>query len=456
MKAQNARGTRDFSPNDVKKRNYIIDTIKKHYELFGYLPIETPAIENLSTLTGKYGEEGDQLLFKVLNSRLHEHKDKKLLLEEFSKTLEKPYNSEYITERALRYDLTVPFARYVSQYRHQITFPFKRYQIQPVWRADKPQKGRYREFVQCDADAIGTTSLLMEVELIQLINNVFTDLKLPVTLKINHRKIISGILEYIQASHLFNELVILIDKLDKFGMSEIQSLMSESGLSENQIQTLFSIFTLNGTFSEKLNHLKTLHNSTLQKGIDEIDYILSFYKQNLLHINIELDLSLARGLNYYTGTIFEAKANVGGLSSSILGGGRYDDLTSIFDLPNVSGVGISFGIDRIYDVMNEARLFPKELENISPAKILLTYTDENYMPYIFQIAQQLRQNNISTEVYHQKDKIKKYLDYADRKHFSYLGIIGENEFNKQVISIKNMQTKEQQEYTLQQTIELLK
>lgn len=456
MKAQNTRGTRDFSPIEVKKRNYIIDIIRKHYERYGYLPIETPAIENLSTLTGKYGEEGDQLLFKILNSRLHEHKDKKLLLEEFSKMLEKPYNSEYITERALRYDLTVPFARYVAQYRHQITFPFKRYQIQPVWRADKPQKGRYREFVQCDADVIGTPSLVMEIELIQLINDVFTELQLPVTLKINHRKIITGIIEYIGASHLFNELVVLIDKLDKSEMSEIQSEMSKLGLQQQQIHALFSILTLPENTQEKIKYLKNIDNSTIQKGINEIDYILSFYKQNLLNINIELDFNLARGLNYYTGTIFEAKAHIGGLSSSILGGGRYDDLTGIFDFPDVSGVGISFGIDRIYDVMNDANLFPKELENISPAKILLIYMEEYHLPYVFQIAQQLRKKDIATEIYHQKDKMKKCLDYANKKHFPYVGIIGDNEKNKQVVSIKNMHTGEQQEFTIPQIIDLIK
>lgn len=460
MKAQNARGTRDFSPVEVKKRNYIIDTIKKYYELYGYLPIETPAIENLSTLTGKYGEEGDQLLFKILNSRLHEHKNKSLLLEEFSKMLEKPYNSEHITERALRYDLTVPFARYVSQYRHQITFPFKRYQIQPVWRADKPQKGRYREFVQCDADAIGTSSLLMEVELIQLIHDVFTELKLPVTLKINNRKILSGIIEYIEASHLSNDIIVLIDKLDKVEASQIKSEMLSIGLNNEQINKLFEVITLKSNAFELIEKLKKIDNSQLQKGIDEIYYVLSFHKQNLLspekYFNIELDITLARGLNYYTGIIFEVKSNIGELKSSILGGGRYDDLTGIFDFPGISGVGISFGIDRIFDVMEEAQLFPDYLNNISPAKILLIYMDEKFLPYTFDIAHQLRINNISVEIYHQKDKMKKCFDYADKKHFEFVGIIGESEVEKNIISLKNLISGEQKEIRTNDVIELLK
>ncbi|RME16321.1 MAG: histidine--tRNA ligase, partial [Bacteroidetes bacterium] len=272
MKAQNARGTRDFSPIEVKKRNFIIDTIKKQYELYGYLPIETPAIENLSTLTGKYGEEGDQLIFKILNSRLHESKNKDLLIEEFHKMLEKPYHSEHITERALRYDLTVPFARYVSQYRHQITFPFKRYQIQPVWRADKPQKGRYREFVQCDADVIGTRSLLMEVELIELIRNVFADLKLPVILKVNNRKILSGIIDNIGANEKFVQIVMLIDKLDKTDANSIKQEMKTIGLSEYQMDKIFDILSGSKDNFEMLEYLKSIDNPILQEGINEIDY----------------------------------------------------------------------------------------------------------------------------------------------------------------------------------------
>ncbi|GAB4204151.1 MAG: histidine--tRNA ligase [Bacteroidia bacterium] len=460
MKAQNARGTRDFSPAEVKKRSYIIDTIKKQYELYGYLPIETPAIEKLSTLTGKYGEEGDQLLFKILNSRLHESKNKEVLREEFNKMLEKPYHSEYITERALRYDLTVPFARYVSQYRHQITFPFKRYQIQPVWRADKPQKGRYREFVQCDADAIGTNSLLMEIELIQLIQNVFVDLKLPVILKINNRKILSGIIDYIGANDKFVEIVTLIDKLDKAEADVIKDEMQMIGLSEHQIEKIFDILSLKKDNFEILERLRSIDNSILQKGIDEIYYVLNFYRQNLSGIEqknfeLKLDITLARGLNYYTGIIFEAKANAGNFQPSILGGGRYDDLTGIFDLPNVSGVGISFGIDRIYDVMEEAGLFPSYLNNISPAKILLIYMEETYLPYVFEIAHQLRQSDISVEIYHQKDKLKKCFDYAHKKSFPYVGIVGESEASQRMVALKNMQSGEQQTLSLQQIIQTL-
>ncbi|HPQ07699.1 MAG TPA: histidine--tRNA ligase [Bacteroidia bacterium] len=456
MKAQTARGTRDFSPIEVKKRNYIIETIKRYFELYGYQPIETPAIENLSTLTGKYGEEGDQLLFKILNSRLHESKNKDLLLSEFSKMLEKPYNSEHITERALRYDLTVPFARYVAQYRHTITFPFKRYQIQPVWRADKPQKGRYREFVQCDADVIGTSSLLMEVELIQLINDVFSSLKIPVTLKINNRKIIAGIIESIGASEYFNELVVLIDKLDKADVDTVKSEMLKLGLNENQINKLFDYILLKNDNFEKLESLKSIDNTTLQKGIDEIYYILNFYRQNLLNIKLDFDVTLARGLNYYTGCIFEAKANVGNLSSSILGGGRYDDLTGIFDFPGVSGVGISFGIDRIYDVMSEANLFPEHLNNFPPAKVLLVFMDEAQITYAFQIAQLLRKDYISAEVYHQKDKLKKCFEYASKKGFQYVGIIGEQEQQNKSIALKDITCGQQENLDLSQLIEKLK
>jgi len=456
MKAQNARGTRDFSPIEVKKRNYIIETIKKYFELYGYQPIETPAIENLSTLTGKYGEEGDQLLFKILNSRLHESKNKELLLSEFSKILEKPYNSEHITERALRYDLTVPFARYVAQYRHTITFPFKRYQIQPVWRADKPQKGRYREFIQCDADVIGTSSLLMEVELIQLINDVFSSLKIPVTLKINNRKIIAGIIESIGASEYFNELVVLIDKLDKVDVETVKAEMLKLGLNENQVNKLFDYILLKNDNFEKLESLKSIDNTTLQKGIDEIYYILNFYRQNLLSIKLDFDVTLARGLNYYTGCIFEAKANVGNLSSSILGGGRYDDLTGIFDFPGVSGVGISFGIDRIYDVMSEANLFPEHLNNFPPAKVLLVFMEEAQIPYAFEIAQLLRNNNISAEVYHQKDKLKKCFEYASKKGFQYVGIIGEQEQQNKTIALKDITIGQQENLHLSQLVEKLK
>ncbi|MCX7728536.1 MAG: histidine--tRNA ligase, partial [Bacteroidia bacterium] len=349
---------------------------------------------------------------------------------------------------------------FVSQYRHQITFPFKRYQIQPVWRADKPQKGRYREFLQCDADAIGTSSLLMEVELIQLIQDVFTELQLPAILKINHRQIIAGIIEYIEATHLFNQIVVLIDKLDKVELQKIQNEMRDIGLSQVQIEKLFSILSKKENTPDILNHLKSIHNTTLQKGIDEIDYVLSLYKQNLStnneHFQVELDLSLARGLNYYTGMIFEAKANIGQLKSSILGGGRYDDLTGIFDLPNVSGVGISFGIDRIYDVMEEANLFPPQFNNISPAKILLAFMDESYLNYTLQVAHLLRKNGISAEVYHQKEKLKKCFEYADKKHFQYIGIIGENEVTAQAITIKNLVSGEQQAMTVEQVINTLK
>ncbi len=457
MKAQNARGTRDFSPSEVKKRKYITDIVARYFELYGFLPIETPAIENLFTLAGKYGEEGDQLIFKILNSRLHESKNKNLLRQEFEKILEKSYSSEHITERALRYDLTVPFARYVAQYRHQITFPFKRYQIQPVWRADKPQKGRYREFVQCDADIIGTNSLLMEVELIKLIDDVFSELQLPVTLKINHRKIISGIIEeYIKTpDELLTPIVALIDKLDKVEEDIIKKELSQINLPPQKIEQLFEVLNISGNNFEKLEILKTIDSPLLKKGIDEIYYVLNFYRQNLLNMRLELDIKLARGLNYYTGIIFEAKSNIGNLSSSILGGGRYDDLTGIFDLPNVSGVGISFGIDRIYDVMEESHLFPTNFPISYPAQVLLAYLDEKYLKYVLEIAQKLRKAYISTDIYHQVDKMRKIMDYANKKAYLYVGIIGDEEFNNQSISLKDMYSGHQEVLSIEKIIEKL-
>lgn len=457
MKAQNARGTRDFSPVEVRKRNYIIHTIRTCFERYGFVPIETPAIENLSTLTGKYGEEGDQLLFKILNSRLNESKEKDKLRAEFEKMLEKPYNSEFITERALRYDLTVPFARYVSQYRHTITFPFKRYQIQPVWRADKPQKGRYREFVQCDADIVGTSSLLMEVELILLINEVFSELKLPVVLKINHRKILSGIIHYAGCDSWANEIIVWIDKLEKIGIDNVKKGLSGLGIEEKKINTLFECLLVKGTNQEKLNQLKTIAQSDIQKAVEDLEKVLGLIPQNELGIQLEWDLSLARGLNYYTGLIFEAKAQAGSLSASILGGGRYDDLTSIFDLPGVSGVGISFGIDRIYDVMEELALFPSHLYSASPADVLIVYFDSAsaVLSYALKIAQTLRKENIRVEVYHQPDKMKKMLEYANKKQFKYVVIVGEEEWKQNKLSLKSMENGEQVVLEVDELIERL-
>ncbi|GIV26334.1 MAG: histidine--tRNA ligase [Bacteroidia bacterium] len=457
MKAQNARGTRDFSPVEVKKRSYIINTIRKYFELYGFLPIETPAIENLSTLTGKYGEEGDQLLFKILNSRLHESKEKDKLRVEFEKMLEKPYNSELITERALRYDLTVPFARYVSQYRHTITFPFKRYQIQPVWRADRPQKGRYREFVQCDADVVGTDSVLMEVELISLINDAFSELRLPVVLKFNHRKILSGIINYAECEHLANEIIVWIDKIEKIGVEEVKKGISSLGVEEDKLERLFECLLVKGNSFEKVNQLKRIENRDIHKAIEDIEKVLNVVDEKDLNIEIEWDIKLARGLNYYTGLIFEAKAQAGSLTASILGGGRYDDLTSIFDLPGVSGVGISFGIDRIYDVMDELKLFPEEFNSLSPADVLIVYFEEKkeVLSYIFKLARMLRKENIRVEIYHKAEKMKKMMEYANKKQFKYVVIVGEDEMKQNKVSLKLMENGEQFILKIGEVIEYL-
>lgn len=485
MKAQNARGTRDFSPAEVKRRNYIINTIKKHFERYGFVPIETPAIENLSTLTGKYGEEGDQLLFKILNSRLYESKNKEQLKVEFERMLEKPYNSELITERALRYDLTVPFARYVSQNRHNIVFPFRRYQIQPVWRADKPQKGRYREFTQCDADIIGTDSLLMEAELITLINDVFAEL-IPkgvflegypsVELHINHRKILQGIAEWFGVSDRFYEFTTILDKLDKISENEVKELLQNHlNIPSNKVNDFFEMLNdYNNQRIKKIelgvnpniantemwknladNLLHIANSYALKKGIDEMNRVLELIDINGLEIVLKPNIKLARGLNYYTGMIFEAKTVASEpsspvLTSSILGGGRYDNLTGIFDLPGISGVGISFGIDRIYDIMEFLDLFKES--SYTSADVLLVYLDEASQRTSLRMADALRKKEIRVEVYHQPDRLKKVMEYANKKGFPYVGIIGEQERKENTISLKNMQTGEQKSITINELI----
>jgi len=480
MKAQNARGTRDFSPEEVKKRNFIIQTIQKHFERYGFLPIETPAIENLSTLTGKYGEEGDQLLFKILNSRLHESKNKDVLKQEFEKMLEKPYNSELITERALRYDLTVPFARYVSQYRHTITFPFKRYQIQPVWRADRPQKGRYREFVQCDADVVGTNSLLMEIELVSLINDVFEELfpKETIVLKLNNRKILQGIAEWMKVSDHFYSFVGIIDRLDKIDYSEFEKFLKNelNNINAQNIDAFIEII-INYKIREKkanttreyiqnwFEFMQDCYKNLLSGYIhpeqqDEMLILLDGIDIEDLSIILQPDISLARGLNYYTGMIFEAKvlqskfgAEV--ISSSILGGGRYDNLTGIFDFPGVSGVGISFGIDRIYDVMEALHLFDDKKLNIYPAEILLVYLSNEDEKYCLSMAKRLRKQGIRVDIYHQVDKLKKVMEYADKKKYPYVGIVGEEERINGLVSLKNMQTKQQEKISFENLVQQL-
>lgn len=457
MKPSIPRGTRDFGPAEMQKRNYIFSIIKKNFELFGYQPLETPAMENITTLTGKYGEEGDQLIFKILNSRIHEHKDKNKLRAEFEKSLESAYNTEDLTERALRYDLTVPFARYVVMNQHQLAFPFKRYQIQPVWRADKPQKGRYREFYQCDADIIGSDSLVNELDLISLIDISFSQLNIPVLLKFNNRKILTAIAEVVNEKEKIVDITVAIDKLDKIGKDGVVKELQEKGINASAIEKLTPLFDFKGDNNEKVNTLKKFvgENETGKKGIEEIEYLLNRSKTS--HLKIELDITLARGLNYYTGTIFEVKANAGTFTPSILGGGRYDDLTGIFGLPNMSGVGISFGIDRIFDVMEELNMYPETVSKVSSTKILFAHFDESNRDHCMNLATELRKNLISCEVYPDvTKKVAKQFDYANKKNIPFVCVVGSNEMEKKRYNLKNMISGTQEELSLEEIINKLK
>jgi histidyl-tRNA synthetase len=459
MKPSIPKGTRDFGTAEMQKRQYIFNIVKTNFQLFGYSPIETPCMENITTLTGKYGEEGDQLIFKVLNSRIHESAKKEELKKEFELSLEKARNSELLTEKALRYDLTVPFARYVVMNHHTLTYPFKRYQIQPVWRADKPQKGRYREFYQCDADVIGSNSLVNELELIAMMDKSFSELQIPVLVKFNNRKILSGIAELLNASDKIIDITVAIDKLDKIGKEGVTKELREKGLSEEAIQQLEPIIDLKGTNAEKVTTLKTVLASSEigQKGIAEIEYILnSLNTLDIKHITIELDITLARGLNYYTGTIFEAKANAGTFTPSILGGGRYDDLTGIFGLKGLSGVGISFGIDRIYDVMEELKLFPENVNKISTTKLVFANFGEAEQMHCITLANKLRANGINTEVYPEPAKMKKQFEYADKKQIPFVGVVGSNEMANNTIMLKNMSDGKQEEVTFEALVNALK
>lgn len=459
MKPGIPSGTRDFSPVEMQKRNYIFDTIKKYFHLYGFEQIETPAMENLSTLTGKYGEEGDQLLFKILNSRMYDSKEKEKLRNEFELNLEKSYNSKTLTERALRYDLTVPFARYVVMHQNDITFPFKRYQIQPVWRADKPQKGRYREFFQCDADMIGSNSLVNEVDLVKLMDDVYTDLKLDTTIKINNRKILSGIAEIIGEADKIIDITVAIDKLDKIGVDNVIKELSEKGLSEEAIEKLKPVFEINGSNEEKLVMLENILSASEigMKGISEIAIVLDAIGElGLSSAVLEVDITLARGLNYYTGAIFEVKANAGSLSSSITGGGRYDDLTGIFGLKNMSGVGISFGIDRIFDVMNDAGLFPESIYQSTSVKLMFVNFGEAEQNYLLPFVAQLRKQTIQCELYPDQAKLKKQFDYADKKKIPFVCIVGSEEMNNKTFKLKNMQSGEQSDLNLEGLIKAVK
>lgn len=462
MKPSIPRGTRDFSPSDMQKRNYILNCIRKNFELFGFQQIETPAMEDISTLTGKYGDEGDQLIFKILNSRIHESKNKDVMRKEFELSLQSSRNSEELTEKALRYDLTVPFARYVVMNQNEITFPFRRYQIQPVWRADRPQKGRYREFYQCDADMIGSNSLTNELELISLIDKSFSELKVPVVLKINNRKVLSGIAEIIGAPEKIIDVTVAIDKLDKIGIDGVNKELREKGISEEAITKLqpfinFSVVDFDENHLPMFKQFFEGKSEVGMKGYEELNEILKGLKSQISNLKLELDITLARGLNYYTGTIFEVKADAGTFTPSILGGGRYDDLTGIFGLPNMSGVGISFGIDRIYDVMEELNLFPENISKAPSSTLLFTHFDEASQSHCLQLATELRKQNISCEVYPDiTKKIGKQFDYANKKNIPFVCTVGSNEMEKQVYAVKNMSSGDKRELSLQDMINYLK
>ncbi|MBN8693292.1 MAG: histidine--tRNA ligase [Bacteroidetes bacterium] len=471
----------------MQKRNYIFSVIKKNFELFGYQPLETPAMENLSTLMGKYGDEGDKLIFKILDSgnylgniptdnaieifRTLSKEDQEKVHSVFEqegndvsgveiKNLPEKYSNsiiKYITEKALRYDLTVPFARYVVMNQHNITFPFKRYQIQPVWRADKPQKGRYREFYQCDADIIGSDSLVNELDLISLIDISFSQLNIPVLLKFNNRKILTAIAEVVNEKEKIVDITVAIDKLDKIGTDGVVKELQGKGINQAAIEKLSPLFDFKGDNNDKVNTLKKFvgENETGKKGIEEIEYLLKNAKAS--HVKIELDITLARGLNYYTGTIFEVKANAGTFTPSILGGGRYDDLTGIFGLPNMSGVGISFGIDRIYDVMEELNLYPESVSKVSSTKLLFAHFDESNRDHCMQLASELRKNLVSCEVYPDvTKKVAKQFDYANKKSIPFVCVVGSNEMEKKRYNLKNMVSGTQEELSLDEIINKLK
>ena len=444
------KGTRDFGPVEMAKRNYIFNTIREVYALYGFQQIETPAMETLQTLMGKYGEEGDKLLFKVLNSGdfLSKVPDQELLERNANHLAAK------LCEKGLRYDLTVPFARYVVMHRDELQLPFKRYQIQPVWRADRPQKGRYREFYQCDADIVGSDSLLNEVELMQIVDTVFTRFGIRVQIKINNRKILSGIAEVIGAADKIVEITVAIDKLDKIGIDNVNAELREDGLSEEQISKLQPIISLSGTNEEKLKTIAQVlaSSETGVKGVEETRYILNHLDAVGLQNEIQLDLTLARGLNYYTGAIFEVKA-LDVEMGSITGGGRYDNLTGIFGLPGLSGVGISFGADRIYDVLNTLDLYPKDSMNAT--QILFINFGEKETAYCLPIIKKVRVQGISAEIFPDAAKMKKQMAYANAKHIPFVALAGENEINEGKITLKNMETGEQQMVTPEELISLI-
>ena len=442
------KGTRDFSPIEMAKRNYIFDTIKEVYALYGFEQIETPAMETLHTLMGKYGEEGDKLLFKVLNSGDYIGKvtDEELQERNSLKLATK------LCEKGLRYDLTVPFARYVVMHREELQLPFKRYQIQPVWRADRPQKGRYREFYQCDADVVGSDSLLNEVELMQIIDTVFTKFGIRVQIKINNRKILTGIAEVIGEADKIVDITVAIDKLDKIGIDNVNAELSANGISDEAIAKLQPIISLSGTNEQKLDTIaEVLASSEIGlKGIEETRFILQTLEKAGLNNEMQLDLTLARGLNYYTGAIFEVKA-LDTPMGSITGGGRYDNLTGIFGMPGLSGVGISFGADRIYDVLNTLDLYPKEA--VHATQVLFINFGEQETAFCIPLVAQLRKAGIRTEIYPDAVKMKKQMSYANAKQIPFVALVGENEMNTGKVTLKNMTTGEQSQVDVNELIE---
>lgn len=445
------KGTRDFGPVEMAKRNYIFDTIKEVYALYGFQQIETPAMETLQTLMGKYGEEGDKLLFKILNSGDYMNK----VSDEDLHSLNSLKLAAKLCEKGLRYDLTVPFARYVVQHREELQLPFKRYQIQPVWRADRPQKGRYREFYQCDADVVGSVSLLNEVELMQIVDTVFTKFGVRVCIKINNRKILTGIAEVIGEAEKIVDITVAIDKLDKIGLEKVNEELRNDGISEEAIEKLQPIISLSGSNEEKLEVISQVlaGSETGLKGVEETRFILDTLKAVGLNNEIELDLTLARGLNYYTGAIFEVKA-LDTPMGSITGGGRYDNLTGIFGLPGLSGVGISFGADRIYDVLNALDLYPKEAVNST--QVLFINFGETETAYCLPIVGKLRQAGIRSEIFSDKAKMKKQMSYANAKNIPFVVLAGENEMAAGKVTLKNMESGEQTLVTAEELIATVK
>jgi histidyl-tRNA synthetase len=444
------KGTRDFSPVEMVRRNYIFNTIKDVFRLYGYQPIETPAMENLSTLMGKYGEEGDKLLFKILNSGdfVSDISDEILAGRNSNKL------TAQISEKGLRYDLTVPFARFVVQHQNEIVFPFKRYQIQTVWRADRPQKGRYREFYQCDVDVIGSDSLLNEMELIQIIDEVFGRLKIGVVIKINNRKVLSGIAEIIGEAERITDITVAIDKLDKIGLEKVNQELAEKGVSSIAIDKLQPIIHLEGNSSEKLFQLKKiLADSEIGlKGIEELEILFKYINSLKIDANTELDLTLARGLNYYTGAIIEVKATDASIGS-VCGGGRYDDLAGIFGMPGVSGVGVSFGAERIYDVLTQMETFPANA--LESTKLLFVNFGEKEELYCLGILTEVRKSGINAEIYPDQAKMKKQMDYANRKDIPFVALAGEIEIQQNKLTLKNMASGEQQLVSVEELIKIL-